>query len=282
MKIPVSALPMIALLPLAAQAAVIAAPPTVASATPPVVTAASSDGRPAAIIHVAAVQPDGQDGEGSERPAADAMPGTVPDTVSDTVPEAPPVADAEAVLARLDKVTTRLTTFSADFEQTLYDEDSTPLQSSSGSLQIKRPGRFFWRYTEPDRQDIVADGETLWLYDHELEQVTVSPVDERLSGTPLALLTGTKPLTEEFQIKPLGASEGIDWLELTPRDAGSDFETVYLGLDASGIAAMELQDNFGQVTQIRFTDSQSNTPIDDAVFDFEPPAGVDVIGESPR
>lgn len=196
----------------------------------------------------------------------------------------PPADDAGQadVLARLNAFTTQLSTFSADFTQTLYDDDSEPLQSSSGSLQIKRPGRFYWRYELPDRQDIVADGTTLWFYDHELEQVTVSPVDERLAGTPLALLTGTTPLAEQFAIQVLGAAEGVDWLQLTPRETGSDFEVVYLGLDAAGIVAMELEDSFGQVTQIRFSDVQSNQPISDEVFDFTAPDGVDVIGDVPR
>lgn len=210
----------------------------------------------------------------------------VADAASDDPGEPPlvdqPVADADAVLARLDDFTRQLETFTADFEQTLYDESSEPLQSSSGRLQIKRPGKFFWRYEKPDRQDIVTDGNTLWLYDHELEQVTVSPVDERLSGTPLVLLTGGAPLGEEFDIEALGASEGIDWLQLTPRETDSDFEQVYLGLGAGGVVAMELQDSFGQATQIRFSNVQSNQPIDDAVFAFTPPDGVDVIGEVPR
>ncbi len=193
-----------------------------------------------------------------------------------------PVANADAVRARLDDFITKLATFSADFEQTLYDENSEPLQSSSGNLRIKRPGKFFWRYEKPDRQDIVADGKVLWLYDHELEQVTVSPVDERLSGTPLVLLTGGTPLGEQFEIEALGASEGIDWLELTPRETGSDFEQVYIGLDEQGVIAMELQDSFGQATQIRFSNAQSNRAIDDDVFAFTPPDGVDVIGDMPR
>ena len=189
-------------------------------------------------------------------------------------------ASADALLQRLSDFTSDLSTLSASFEQALYDENDEPLQQSSGNVQIKRPGKFFWRYEEPDRQDIVTDGQTLWLYDHELEQVTVSPVDERISGTPLVLLTGGTPLDEQFTIEPLGGAEGIDWLELTPREDGSDFESVFIGLDDDGIAAMELQDSFGQATQIRFSNVATNQSIDDTTFQFEPPDGVDVIGEN--
>jgi len=106
---------------------------------------------------------------------------------------------------------------------------------------LKRPGKFIWNYTSPSPQRIVADGQSIWLYDIELEQVTVSPLSEQGAGTPLSLLMGDKPLEQEFELKPLGQSDGIDWVELKPKSSDSDFELVYLGLKGGALAAMDWQ-----------------------------------------
>ena len=187
-------------------------------------------------------------------------------------------ADDEAI-AQLEAFTRSIETFSASFQQTLYDENSEPLQTSKGTVVLKRPGRFVWTYTEPAAQEIVADGTRIWLYDQELEQVTVNAIDERLAGTPLVLLMGDAPLTEAFEVESLGEEQGVQWLELTPRSESSDFETVFIGLADGGLSAMELRDNFGQATQIRFADFESGIKIDDSLFEFHVPDGVDVIGD---
>ena len=187
--------------------------------------------------------------------------------------------DNQQVLQRLTNFTDSLTSFSAGFTQVVYDANSNPLQQSAGEVFLKRPGRFIWNYTSPSPQKIVADGNSVWLYDIDLEQVTVSPLAEQGSGTPLSLLMGDKPLDQEFTLRPLGNSDGIDWVELKPRSGHSDFELVFLGLNEAGLAAMELRDSFGQATQIRFTDFKADVRLDDAAFQFVPPEGVDVIGE---
>ena len=119
----------------------------------------------------------------------------------------------------------------------------------------------------------------MWLFDRELEQVTVSPLTERASGTPLSLLMGGTPLDESFAIKSLGEAEGIAWFELTPESSDTDFEQIYLGLDENGLAVMELRDSFDQATQIRFSNFESGVSLDDEQFQFVPPEGVDVIGQ---
>lgn len=182
------------------------------------------------------------------------------------------------VLQRLNNFTESVDTFTADFVQTVYDADSNPLQESSGNVLLKKPGRFIWNYTKPSPQQIVADGQRVWLYDIELEQVTVSSLAEQGTGTPLSLLMGSQPLEQEFELRPLGNSDGIEWVELKPRSRESDFELVYLGLSETGLAAMELRDSFGQATQIRFTSFKQDVRIDDDEFRFVPPEGVDVIG----
>jgi len=172
-----------------------------------------------------------------------------------------------------------LKSFTSEFEQTVYDAQSQPLQSSTGSAALKRPGKFTWHYKKPNEQQIVSDGEQVWIYDLELEQVTVSALGDRAAGTPLALLMGESPLEEEFEIKALGEKDAISWYELIPLSKENDFETIYLGLNAKGLAVMELRDNFGQATQIKFIDFKLNVPLKDAQFEFSPPVGIDIIGE---
>ena len=184
----------------------------------------------------------------------------------------------QQVLQRLTNFTDSLTSFSAGFTQVVYDADSNPLQQSAGEVFLKRPGRFIWNYTSPSPQKIVADGSSVWLYDIDLEQVTVSPLAEQGAGTHLSLLMGDKPLDQEFILRRLGNSDGIDWVELKPRTDHPDFELVFLGLNEKGLAAMELRDSFGQATQIRFSNFTPDVQLDDAEFRFVPPAGVDVIG----
>ena len=196
---------------------------------------------------------------------------------------APPAETATAApgasRARIDAFMGEVRSFSAGFEQTLYDEAGEPLQSSAGRVLLERPGRFAWEYTEPAGQRIVADGARVWLYDPDLEQVTVNRIDERVAGTPLVVLMGTAPLDEAFDVTPLGDSGGIDWTELVPKGEAADFEAVYLGFDADGLAAMELRDSFGQATQIRFSDFAANVDVPAGAFDFTVPDDVDVIGE---
>lgn len=187
--------------------------------------------------------------------------------------------DQQASLEKLRNFTTTLVSFTADFQQTVYDAESNPLQSSTGAAMLKRPGKFLWHYKTPSEQKIIADGQKVWIYDIELDQVTVSPLDDRASGTPLALLMGESPLDDEFTIKVQGESDGIDWYELTPKSNDTDFEKIFIGLSKKGLAVMELRDNFSQATQIRFDNYQGNVKLNDSVFNFEPPAGVDVIGE---
>lgn len=189
-----------------------------------------------------------------------------------------PVSFAGPALDQLDSFIKNVETFQADFEQTLYDADSQPLQTTTGTIRLKRPGRFVWSYTGPDAQEIVADGERIWLYDRDLEQVTVNAIDERIAGTPLVLLMRSAPLEDAFTIEELGEAEGINWLELTPRSESSDFELVFIGLNDAGLAAMELRDNFGQATQIRFSDFEAGVDLEDSLFVFNVPEGVDVIG----
>jgi len=183
------------------------------------------------------------------------------------------------VLERLRAFTMDLKSFTADFEQSLYNADSDLLKNDIGTLQLKRPGKFIWRYAGEGGQEFISDGKSIWMFDKELDQVTVNALDDRLGGTPLVLLMGGVPLEDQFSVTPLGESAGVDWVELVPKDNSTDFESLFIGLNKNGLAAMELRDNLGQATQIQFSNFKTGVALDDKQFDFVAPKGVDVIGE---
>ncbi len=182
-------------------------------------------------------------------------------------------------LDRLNEFTTSMVSYSGDFTQTVFDSKSKPIQESNGSLVMKRPGKFYWNYVKPSPQLIVADGEKIWIYDEDLAQVTVKTVDASLGPTPIMLLGGEQKLEDEFTIGEVGESDGIEWLELVPLKKDTDFEKIYMGLNDQGLVAMELRDNFGQATQIQFSNVKVNLEVDDALFVFTPAEGVDVVGQ---
>lgn len=196
-----------------------------------------------------------------------------------TVFSVPQFASASDVLDRLRSFTMELTSFTADFEQSLYSADNELLKNDIGTLVLKRPGRFVWRYAGDEAQEFIADGRNIWMYDKELEQVTVNPLNDRLGGTPLVLLMGGVPLDDQFTITTLGESDGIDWVELIPKDNSTDFAALFIGMNAQGLAAMELRDNLGQATQIQFSNFAADVPVDESQFEFTVPNGVDLIGE---
>lgn len=189
------------------------------------------------------------------------------------------VMAADDILDRLRAFTMDLKSFTADFEQSLYNDNSDLLKNDTGKLILKRPGKFIWRYDGKEAQEFVSDGKSIWMFDKELEQVTVNALDDRLGGTPLVLLMGGVPLDDQFDVTPLGDSDGIDWVELKPKDNSTDFESMFIGLNKKGLAAMELRDNLGQATQIQFKNFKPDVALDEKQFNFVAPKGVDVIGE---
>ncbi len=180
---------------------------------------------------------------------------------------------------RLEQFLDGLKTMRAQFVQTLIEPDGNVLEESEGELLVARPGRFRLEYLEPYRQTYVADGERIWMYDRDLEQVTVRVQDETLGSTPALLLSGTEPLSDSFEIIELGQHEGFTWLELRPKAKDATFEQVRLALEPKLLRAMEMVDGFGQVTRLYFDTVERNPAIRAGAFKFDPPAGVDVIGE---
>lgn len=167
---------------------------------------------------------------------------------------------------------------SAEFRQVLFDVEGNSVRESHGRFFVSRPGRFRWEYEDP-MQLVVCDGEKLWMFDQDLEQVTVRSVGETLGGTPAMLLSGTGDLDENFDIRQTYDEDGMSWVEMTPRRESPEFTALRVGLREGQIAVMEVRDSLEQVTRIEFMGLELGADLDDALFRFEPPAGVDVIGE---
>jgi outer membrane lipoprotein carrier protein len=179
--------------------------------------------------------------------------------------------------ARLDRFLGGLQTLSARFEQEVEQAEIPDTQRSAGSLAIRRPGQFRWDYVEPYEQLVLADGQTIWLYDPDLAQVTRQEQAQALEGTPAQVLSDARPLTGSFTVLDAGEAEGLAWVELVPRDPDSQFERIRLGLDESGLRALEMADKLGQHTRFRFYEVKRNPLLADGLFQFEPPPGVDVL-----
>jgi len=165
-----------------------------------------------------------------------------------------------------------------DFTQKVYDKSGKLVQDSRGSFAFLRPGRFRWTYVKP-QQVIVGDGERVWIHDADLNQVTVRRISRVLGSTPAALLAGASNVGDAFEMKELGEKDGLEWLEARPREKDAGFERMRLGLSTGGVEAMELLDNFGQTTVLRFSKVERNVQIDPRAFRFSPPKGADVLGD---
>ncbi len=181
--------------------------------------------------------------------------------------------------ARLETFLSQLNTMEAQFIQTLISPRGELIEESRGTMWLARPGKFRLHYTNPYEQLYVADGNKMWMYDRDLEQVTVKPQTEALGSTPALLLSSSEPLENNFSIKELGAHEGFQWLELKPKAADSNFDFVKLAMEGEVLRAMEMVDGFGQTTRLYFETIERNKNIPGDRFQFQPPPGVDVIGE---
>ncbi|OFZ88995.1 MAG: outer membrane lipoprotein carrier protein LolA [Betaproteobacteria bacterium RBG_16_66_20] len=166
----------------------------------------------------------------------------------------------------------------ADFEQKVFDKTGKLVQESTGSFSFLRPGRFRWTYVKP-QQVIVGDGDRVWIHDADLNQVTVRRVSRVLGSTPAALLAGSSDIDKAFEMSEIGEKGGLEWLEAKPREKEAGFERMRLGMAASGVAAMELVDHFGQTTVLRFSNVVRNPQLDAGAFRFTPPKGADVLGD---
>lgn len=182
-------------------------------------------------------------------------------------------------LSRLQVFLDKLDTLTAEFTQDVVNRDQELVESAAGRVALQKPGRFRWDYQEPFERVIVADGERVWLYEADLDQVTVRLLDEGIGQTPAALLTGAVELLESFEFLGSEAQEGLLWVELGPRLETSDFDRVRLAFDGPQLTRLELRDRLGQTTRLAFTSIEQGVELSPAVFTFDVPDGVDVIGE---
>ena len=166
----------------------------------------------------------------------------------------------------------------AEFTQTtLNAQGKTEGTASTGTFEFSRPGKFRWEYRSPFPQTIVGDGQTLWIWDPDLRQVTRKKLTQSLGSTPAALLAGDNALEKGFTLKEGGASEALEWVDATPKNTDSGFEHIRLGFGADSLARMELQDSFGHTISIRFNHVDKRPIFGANTFHFTPPAGADVI-----
>jgi outer membrane lipoprotein carrier protein len=186
------------------------------------------------------------------------------------------VDDGEALV---NEFVTEVVTFSGDFEQSLIDPDGRLLETTSGTLEIQRPGRFRWVYAEPYEQWLVADGTNIWSYDIDLEQVTVKPQADALANTPALLLGGSGEAMDQFEYDGSFAESGLTWVRLLPVDTDSGFRRVELGFDKHVLSRMVFFDNLEQTTVVVLKNVAVNEPIDAARFEFAVPDDVDVVGK---
>ena len=185
---------------------------------------------------------------------------------------------AQSAEQQLNDALAGMDNLTADFKQTVLDDNKQVVQQSSGNLAIQRPGKFAWIYTTPYEQQIIADGEELWVYDVELDQVTVKPMKTGLASAPIMILMRKNEISTEFEISEVGQRKFLYWIELKPKSQDIDYTKVFIGLEDGAVKAMELRDKFGQSTQIVFENLRLNVVHNPETFKFVPPEGVDVFG----
>ncbi|URX61433.1 outer membrane lipoprotein chaperone LolA [Luteibacter anthropi] len=182
---------------------------------------------------------------------------------------------------RLDAFAKGLHSITGRFSQTLSNANGDAGKTSTGTLALQAPRQFRWETTAPYKQTIVADGSRVWLYDPDLEQVTVRRQSSEEAQSPLTVLTDLSQLDKGFKVTEQGERDGLQWLRLTSTSKDPQFDHADLGFDAGGLARMEFKDQLGNTTRIQFAGWQKNAAVPADTFNFVPPQGADVIGDAP-
>jgi outer membrane lipoprotein carrier protein len=166
----------------------------------------------------------------------------------------------------------------AAFTQTVTSPDGKKQRISSGSFEFSRPNRFRFAYAKPYEQLIVGDGQKVWLFDVDLNQVTVRPFSQALGATPAALLAGSS-IDKDFALRALPDEAGLQWVEATPRAKDGGIQALKIAFRGGALAAIEILDGFGQRSRIDFSAVESNPTLAAERFRFTPPPGVDVLSQ---
>ena len=168
----------------------------------------------------------------------------------------------------------------AIFSQIMLDKNAEIIQEANGTMQFERPGKFRWNYEKPYEQLIIGDGETVWFYDIDLNQVTVRKLDIAIGSSPAALLAGENAIEANFDLDEIGLQGELEWLEAKPRIKEGSFESVRLGFTQTGsLKKVILHDSFGQTTVIIFSNIEKNPYLEPELFKFTPPKNADVISD---
>ena len=165
------------------------------------------------------------------------------------------------------------------FTQTVFTKSGKKPQQASGTMMFVRPGKFRWVYDQPYQQVLVGDGEKLWIWDKDLNQVTVKKLGKALGDSPAAFLAGEGDIERHFAVTEAEPRDGLEWAEARPKAAEANFERLRLGFRGEALQAMEILDNFGQTTVLVFSGIERNPPLPPAIFRFTPPKGADVLGD---
>jgi len=165
------------------------------------------------------------------------------------------------------------------FTQSVFDETGAQREQSQGRIALSLPRLFRWQYETPFPQLIVADGDHVWIFDPDLEQVTVRKQALEEQNSPLAILIDPIELERQFVVAAAEDSEGLSWLRLTPRKDDAAFSEARLGFADNALMRMQLIDTLGQRTDVRFANWTRNPTFAADEFRFVPPAGADVVGE---
>lgn len=186
---------------------------------------------------------------------------------------------ADSARSRMQALSKDLHSVQADFEQSVTGAKGNRGEVSSGHFALQAPRQFRWETTTPYEQLIVADGARVWVYDPDLEQVTLRSQSSEEAHSPLTVLTDLSQLDRQFHSSEAGERDGMLWLKLVSTAKEPEFEYAELGFSSDGLARMRFLDQLGNVTEIRFSNWQRNPALAADTFTFTPPAGVDVIGQ---
>jgi outer membrane lipoprotein carrier protein len=193
----------------------------------------------------------------------------------------PTFAAAGPARERLDAFSKGLHSITGRFSQTMANANGDPGKTSTGTMALEAPRQFRWETLTPYKQTIVADGSRVWLYDPDLEQVTVRKQSSEEAQSPLTVLTDLTQMDKDFKVTEKGEHDGLVWLRLQSTGKDPQFDFADLGFDAGGLARMVFKDQLGNTTTIQFAGWQKNGPVTPGTFDFVPPQGTDVIGDAP-
>jgi len=187
---------------------------------------------------------------------------------------------ADSARVRMEAFSKDLKSVTADFSQSVTDANGHRGDESRGTMALEAPRLFRWETKQPYQQTIVADGQRVWVYEPDLQQVSVRSQSSEEAHSPLTVLTDLSQLDSQFTASESGERDGLVWLKLVSKAKDPEFEYAELGFSAHALERMLFKDQLGNTTEIRFSEWKRNAAIPADTFRFTPPKGVDVIGNA--